>query len=299
MGAQERFRSGGDAVGRRRGGQAVAREACALVDDGDAPIKALVDLDERLGIAAPTARREQLDQFRPKGDGVVVADRALVFEAEDGLGIEACGPRTIGGSRIGRLLGEAGIEARKEVPQEGIRALAIDDAGEAQFGAQAILAGAKEPLDATLRLRALGGDPLDAEFLQSAGDLCGGGFPSELLLEGKWFGLTAVEDAVAITVHGDRDALRLRQGVQDLEVAMGILLVPEGGGEDLSSGVVHGHDDGEARTPVVEPGVGTAVELDEEAGLRHPLAPAAVARGAAPPRATEACGPQDALNRGT
>jgi len=133
MGAQERFRSGGDAVGRRRGGQAVAREACALVDDGDAPIKALVDLDERLGIAAPTARREQLDQFRPKGDGVVVADRALVFEAEDGLGIEACGPRTIGGSRIGRLLGEAGIEARKEVPQEGIRALAIEDAGEAQF----------------------------------------------------------------------------------------------------------------------------------------------------------------------
>jgi len=213
MGAQERFRSGGDAVGRRRGGQAVAREACALVDDGDAPIKALVDLDERLGIAAPTARREQLDQFRPKGDGVVVADRALVFEAEDGLGIEACGPRTIGGSRIGRLLGEAGIEARKEVPQEGIRALAIEDAGEAQFGAQAILAGAKEPLDATLRLRAVGGDPLDAEFLQSARHLCGGGFPSELLLEGEGCGLPAVEDAVAITVHGDRDALRLGHSV--------------------------------------------------------------------------------------
>jgi hypothetical protein len=109
-----------------------------------------VDLDEGLGVAAPTARREELDDLRPEGDGVVVVDRALVFEAEDGLGIEACGPRTKGGDRIGWPLGKAGVVLRKEIPKEGIRSLAIDDARQAQFGAQAILEGAEEPFDATL-----------------------------------------------------------------------------------------------------------------------------------------------------
>ncbi len=173
----------------------------------------LVDLDERLGIAALAARGEQLDELRPEGDRVVVVDCALVFEAEDSLWIEARGPGTIGGGWMGWGLGEAGVEARKELPEEGIRALTIDDAGEAQFSGQAVLEGAKEPLDTALRLRALGGDPLDAKFLQGARDLCGGGFPSELLLEGKSFGFAAVEDTMAITVHRDGDALRLCHGV--------------------------------------------------------------------------------------
>ncbi len=144
---------------------------------------------------------------------MVVAHSAPVLEAEDGLRIEPRGPGAIGGGGIRGGLGEARIVASQEAVEEGIRPRAVDDAGEAQFCAQAVLEGAKQPLDAALGLRTLGRDPLDAQFFKGSRDLCGGGGAGQLLLEGELFHLPPMEDAVAIAVHRDGDALGLGEGV--------------------------------------------------------------------------------------
>jgi hypothetical protein len=214
---------------------------------------------------------------RPERDGVVVADDPLVLEAEDGVRIKSGRPRPIGGGRGQWPLGKARIEAREEVGETDIRAVAIPDPGEAEFAAQAILEGAKEPLDAALRLGAMRGDPVDAQFLHGAFDLGGGGFPSELLGQRQRARGHPVKDAMAIAIRGDGDALGLGEGVKDLEVAVRVFLVPKGGGRDFPRGVINNRQEGEARTALLQPIVVAAIELHEEAFLRHALPAAAVA----------------------
>src|SRR2546425_9741183 len=107
-----------------------------------------------------------------------------------------------------------------------------------------------------------------------------------------------MEDPVAIAVDGDGDAFPLREGLEDQEVTVRILFIAKGGGGNLAGGVVDGGDQGQARAALVEPGVGAAVELDEEAFLQHPLTPSAVARWAAAPRAGHPRRAQDAADRG-
>jgi hypothetical protein len=270
-----------------------------MVEDGDAAIEALVDLDDRFGVVALVRAGQELDLCGPERDRVVVAHGALVFEAEDRLGVEAGGPGPIGSGWVRRRLGEAGVVTREEVSQEGIGSFAVGDAGQAQFGAQAILERAKEPLDTALGLGAAGGDPVDAQFRERAADLCGRGFPGQLLLEGERpLRLAPMEDAVAITVRGDRDALRLGEGVEDQEVAVSIFLIAKRGCGDLAGRIVEDRDERQPGSPLVEPGVRAAVELDEEAFLGHPLTTATVARWAPTPRAGPARLAQDAADRG-
>lgn len=132
------------------------------VENGNVAIEALVHFDDRLGIASLPGIGQKLDLFGAEGDRVVVAHGAPVLEAEDSLRIEAGGPRAIGGGRMRRRLGEAGVVVREEVLQEGIRPLTVGDMGEAQFCPQPILEGTEEPLDAPLGLWTVSGDPLDA-----------------------------------------------------------------------------------------------------------------------------------------
>ena len=294
------IKAGGDAVGRWCRREPLARDRDALIEDGDGPIEAFVDLDEGFRIAAALRTGEELDALSAERDRVVVVHGALVFEAEDRLGIAPGRPRAVGGCGIGRWVRKARIRAGEEVGQEGVRPLAVGDAGEAQFRAEPILEGPKEPLDATFRLRTAGGNPADAQFLQGTGDLRGCGFSRQLLLQGQRArGGGPVEDPVAIAVDGDGDAFPLREGLEDEEVAVRIFFIAKGGGGDLTGGVVHGGDEGQARAALVEPGVGAAIELDEEAFLKHPRTPSAVARWAAAPRAGHPRRAQDAADRGT
>ena len=85
------------------------------------------------------------------------------------------------------------------------------------------------------------------------------------------------------------------RGPQDLEVGGGVLLLSEGRGRDHARRVIDRADEGQPRSPVLEPVVAAAVELEEETLGRHPLAPAAVARWSTPARAGDARGPQDPL----
>ncbi|HEY4933107.1 MAG TPA: hypothetical protein VII23_16195 [Terriglobales bacterium] len=73
----------------------------------------------------------------------------------------------------------------------------------------AVLAGAPGALDAALGLRRVGGNLLDAEFLQGASQLGGRLFASELFGQGP-VGIVALEDAVAVAVEAEGYAMRVR-----------------------------------------------------------------------------------------
>ena len=63
---------------------------------------------------------------------------------------------------------------------------------------------------------------------------------------------------------------------QHLEVARGILLLAEDGAAELPDGIVDAGDERELRTTALEPVVLRAIRLEQHAGPRHPLPPAAV-----------------------
>jgi len=290
--------AGRNAISRRRRGEELAGDAGALVEDGKRPIEALVNLDPRFRVAVAMWPGQELDVMRGEDDRVVVADDPLVFEAEDGLGVEPTRPGAIGWCGIRGGLGKARIVAREKGPQEGIRPGAVVDAGEAQLRAQTILEGPKESLDATLGLRTAGGNPADAQLLQGAFDLSGRGFSGQLLGEGRGTSGSSVEDAVAIAVDGDRDAVGLHELPQDHKVPLGILLVPKGGGEDVAGGVVEGREEGQAWAPMLQPIMITAVELHEQAGLRHALTVPTVLGRTSSARTPHPGGPEDAVDGG-
>jgi hypothetical protein len=109
--------------------QRVMRQAPSLIENGDAAVEAFVDVHRRFGIAAPAGSEEELQATRAEGHGVVIADDALVLEAEDRLRIQPRGPRPIRGRRARRRLRKARIVAREEVCEEGVRLLAVGDVG--------------------------------------------------------------------------------------------------------------------------------------------------------------------------
>jgi hypothetical protein len=80
---------------------------------------------------------------------------------------------------------------------------------------------------------------------------------------------------------------------QDLEIAGDVLLVAERRAGQDAGRVVDRTDEGQPRPARLEPVVAAAVELQEEAGLGHPVTPAAMARWPAVPRARPAGCPQD------
>lgn len=106
----------------------------------------------------------------------------------------------------------------------------------------------------------------------------------ELFGHGRRVVWRAPKDAVAIAIDGDREAFGLGQGAKEQEIAVRIFLLPKSGGADLAGGVVDGSQQREAGTALLQPIVVTPVDLYEQSGARHPLAPTAMPRRTATPR---------------
>ncbi len=164
-------------------GEEVGGPPLALVPDGERAVEPFVDFDEHLRVAAAARTRQQLEAPGAHCDSVIVGDAPLVFEAKDGVRIEAGGPGPVGRRGVRSWLGEAGVVAGEEPGEKRIRARTIRDPRQAQFGDETVLEGAEAIFDATLRLRGGGGDPADAEFLQRATDLRGPRHAGQLLGE--------------------------------------------------------------------------------------------------------------------
>ena len=61
-------------------------QCLSLVADAQTTVQELVDIDSRASVAGALRARWDLQPISVEGDGVVVADNALVFETEDILG---------------------------------------------------------------------------------------------------------------------------------------------------------------------------------------------------------------------
>jgi hypothetical protein len=86
---------------------------------------------------------------------------------------------------------------------------------------------------------------LDAEFLQSPAQLGGALLSGELFGHGP-VGMVALEDAVAVAVEAERNAVSGDHGVRRAHIAEGVFrLELKMSGEDLAGGIVLKADEGE------------------------------------------------------
>jgi hypothetical protein len=131
--------------------------------------------------------------------------------------------------------------------------------GQAEFADQTVLAGAPKTFDASLGLRGIGGDLLNAEFFESASEM-GWSLSTGELLGDSPMGIVTLEDAVAIAIEAERHAVGGDHGTQGEEIADGVFgFELEVGGEDLFGGVILKADQGELRAAAFEPIVRTGV----------------------------------------
>ena len=80
------------------------------------------------------------------------------------------------------------------------------------------------------------------------------------------------EDSVPIGVEGDGYAEMLYETLDHHEVVVGVPLIAEEGVDYRTGGIIHGQQQCERRSPIPQPSVVTAVQLDRHALSWHPLA---------------------------
>lgn len=272
-------------------------ETLPAVVDSERAVEERVDVDARPSVAAPGGAGVDLEEGTVELHRVVVRDGAPVLEAADAR--EVGGRRPPRGLRRGRGVGEARIVARPETVKDALGFRERPRLREAEFDDEAILKGTKEPFHASLALGRGGRDPADAEFLERAADLGRGDIALELLRQALGGPRIAMKDAMPIGVGGGRQAIAADELAQQQEIAVSILLEAKDASQDFTRGIVDGREEDKARAALLEPGMVTAVHLDEEAGLGHALAPAAVLGCTPGAWASDACLSQQALHGGT
>lgn len=272
-------------------------ETLAPVVDSERAVEERVDIDPRSRVAAAAGAGMDLEEGPVELHRVVVRDGAPVLEAADAR--EVGGRRPPRGLRRGRSAGEARIEAQPEAVKDALGLRERPRLREAEFDDEAILKGAKESFHAAFALWRGGGDPADPEFLERAADLGRDDGALELLRQALARPRIAMKDAMPIGVSGGRQAIAADELAQQQEIAVRILLGAKDARQDFPRGIVDGREEDEARAALFEPGMGTAVHLDEEAGLGHALAPAAVLGRTPGAWASDACLAQQTLHGGT
>jgi hypothetical protein len=116
-------------------------------------------------------------------------------------------------------------------------------------------------------------------------------WPGELLVDGP-VRVVASEDAAAIAIEGDGDAVAAQQAVQQSEIALGSFRGEELSGQDFAGRIVLHAQSGEQRAATFEPVVRGAVELDEFALTGRTQTSLTMSRWPAPTRGTNAVGTQ-------
>ncbi len=244
-----------------------------MVIDGECAVEARVDIDAGLRIAPAAGTGTEMEQPISHLYGVVVGDRPPGLDAADHVERRRVGGRLPGGRGIRGAACEAGIVAWEKPVDHALCVGKSARAGEAKFRDEAVLKGAEEPFDATLRLRRLSCYPPNAQFRQRAADLRVIALALELLRQGGLYPRRRAKDAVAIGVGGPGDAVAAQELAEEEQIAVRILLEPEDGPDDASSRIINGGEEDQTWSAVLQPRMVAAVHLDEEAGLRHPFAP--------------------------
>ena len=235
------------------------------------------DLDASAGVAASAGPGAELEEAPVELHGVIVLGGALVLETTDAVEVFPSRSRPPGGGGVRRCVSEAGIVAGEKPVEHALGLRERACLREPQLDDQAILEGAEEPLDPSLRLWGVRADPADAEFLERTPDLGGLGAALELLSECERAAGIAVKDPMAVRVGHTGEPIAADELAEKQEVTLRVLLQTEDPAEDPAGRVIDGGVEDEPGTAVFEPRMVTAVHLDEEAGLRHALSAAAMA----------------------
>ena len=98
-------------------------------------------------------------------------------------------------------------------------------------------------------------------------------------------------------VEGQGNSPAPDQPVHQDEVAPGILSLPEDGVGDNTGGIVHCQQQDETRSPLLQPRMVAAVDLDQHSGPGHPLPPDPVLGWATPPGTGQAGLGENAAHR--
>jgi hypothetical protein len=215
-------------------------QALTAVIDGERAIEVGADLDAEAGIAASARPGADLEEAPVELHGVIVLDGALVLEAADAIEVPLRWSRSPDGLGVRGGLGKARIVAWEKPVEHALGLGERTRLGEAELADEAILEGAKEPLDPPLALRGLRADPADAQFLEGAPDLGGLGPALELFSQGEGGAGIAVEDSMTVGVRRSGEAIAPDELTEEQEVAVGVLLQAEDAAEDLARGVVEG-----------------------------------------------------------
>ena len=183
--------------------QGVLQAGVAVVER-DAPVERLVEMDFGSGKGEALPLLGDLEALSLPLHDVVVADHALVDEATDAVKIFRGRPPS--GLQVARAAGEAAVVVGNEALQHEVGGVQIASLGQTEFAGEAILQYAPEAFDAAFGLWAAGGDEGDAELLQSAAELSGLAFSSELFFDRPEV-VVAHEDAAVIAVEGEGRAV--------------------------------------------------------------------------------------------
>src|SRR5450759_756736 len=188
---------------------------------------------------------------------VVVADRALVMKATDT--IEIFGSGTPGLFRLARGASEAAVIVGQEATQDLVGGGQVIGAGQTQLAGEAILKGAPEAFDAAFGLWTLSSDIGDAELIQGAAELGGFAAAGELFFHRPVI-VVANQDAVAISVEAERNAVAAQQAVEQAEIAARVFGGKEFGDQDFACGVVQKAEQGELRAAIFQPAMKAGIK---------------------------------------
>src|ERR1700723_2838642 len=181
---------------------------------------------------------------------VVVADDALVSEAADAFEIFRSGAPGL--LCLASRAGKAAVVVGNEAAQGQVGGSQVTRMSQKKFAGEAILQYAPKALYTAFGLGTLCGDEGDAELFQSPAELSGLALASELFVDGP-VTIIAREDAAAIAVESDRDAVAAQQGLQQSEIASGSFRGEELGGQDFAGSVVLHAQSGEQWAAAFEP----------------------------------------------
>src|SRR6202049_1067216 len=254
------------------------------------------EIDGVPGVAAFGGQGGERNGLGAEGDDVSGTDHALVAETEAASEIEARweGAEVALGlsSRDSKAMIIIGAEASEDL----VGGVEIAGVSEAELTDQAVLAGAPDALDAAFGLGRVGGDLLDAEFLQSPSQMGGALFTRELFGQGP-VGIVALKDAVAIAVQAKGDAVSGDHGAQSAEIAESVFRFElEVSGEDPAGGVILKADEGELGAAALEPIMTAGVGEHHYAEAGQAAVGGAVLAGTTLLRGSQLGGAQDAAH---
>src|ERR1022692_103389 len=228
-------------------------QAGVAVEERDAPVESLIDVDFGSGKAETLALLRDLKTLAFPLHDVVVADHAFVDEAADA--VEIFGRGTPCALHFAGTAGEAAVGVGEKEAEHDVGGLQIAGLSQAEFAGEAILKHAPEAFDAALGLRTACGDERDAELFQSAAELGRLAFSGEFFFDGPEV-MVAHEDAAVIAIEGKGSAMAAQQLAKQREITERGFGRKKLSGQDFSGGVVLHAERGKARAAAFEPVVG-------------------------------------------